>query len=57
MSENDEQRQREDDRTVERDRADAADADVPTETEENEGMSTILGVGDIDGVQDIESDE
>ncbi|MCA1615694.1 MAG: hypothetical protein LC800_16660 [Acidobacteria bacterium] len=51
-----ERTRREDDRTVERDRADergdAAEPDAPTAAEENEGMSTILNGGQGDGVQD-----
>lgn len=57
MSDNDEQAQREDDRMVERNRADAADTDAPTAAEENEGMSTILSSDPIDGVQGNESEQ
>jgi hypothetical protein len=43
------------DRTAER--GDVAEADAPTATEENEGMSTILSADTVDGVQKNESDE
>jgi hypothetical protein len=36
----------------EEERGDAAEADAPTSSEENEGMSTILSSDPIDGVQD-----
>ncbi|HLM58642.1 MAG TPA: hypothetical protein VK422_21235 [Pyrinomonadaceae bacterium] len=32
-------------------RGDAAEPDAPTTAEENEGMSTVLDVGPLDGVQ------
>jgi hypothetical protein len=51
-----ERTRREDDASVERDRADergdAAEPDAPTAVEENEGMSTILNGDQGDGVQD-----
>jgi hypothetical protein len=51
-----EDQRREDDTAVERERADergdAAEPDAPTAVEENDGMSTVLGGDQGDGVQD-----
>ncbi|HEV2912532.1 MAG TPA: hypothetical protein VGX92_04370 [Pyrinomonadaceae bacterium] len=38
-------------------RDDVAEPDAPTATEENAGMSTILGAEPVSGVQDDASDE
>ena len=56
MTFDEEQKRREGDSAVERDRTDergdVAEPDAPTEAEENEGMSTILDTEPMTGVQD-----
>jgi hypothetical protein len=55
----DDETRREDDQVNNRtaERGDVAEADAPTEAEENEGMSTILSADTADGVQKNQSDE
>jgi hypothetical protein len=50
----DDETRREDDQANDRtaERGDVAEADAPTEAEENEGMSTILSVEPVSGVQE-----